>query len=116
MRASGCAREKPLSEVHPPVRQEVHRDPEGRRRPEAPGVHAEPAWLSLELLWKRLGRRLVSELRGQDALDAEVRHSASVHDPGCRFWRPLDRDPVFKRTSDGGSHFNVIMAVMTSEV
>lgn len=73
--------ERRLPEAHGSVRQEAwcrHRHRHRGGRPEVPGVQAE----SLQPVSVRgeVPRRLVSELRREDALDAEVGHAASVHD------------------------------------
>lgn len=81
---TGSIRAKRLSKAHPSVLQAAwhrHRDRDRRRRSEAPGVQSKSVRDSREISvrWEAHDRRLESELRGEDALDAEVRHSASVH-------------------------------------
>lgn len=82
---TGSVRVKRLPIAHPLVLQAAwhrHRHRDRRRRSEAPGVQTETAGdpPQVSVRGELHQRRLVSELRGQDALDAEVRHSASVHD------------------------------------
>lgn len=61
---------KPLSKGHPLVLLEAYGD--WRRRPGVPGIQTASLGEHLGLRWKRHDRWLVSELRGEDALDAEV--------------------------------------------
>ena len=77
---TGSTRVKRLSEARSSVLQAAWYRHRGR--PEAPGVWTEPGGepLQIQVRGGLHDRRLVSELRGEDALDAEVRHSASLHD------------------------------------
>jgi len=72
---AGSIRGKRIAETHLSVLQTArHRQQHRRRRPE----FGDP--LEIPARGEVHARRPESELRGKDALDAEVRHSAPVHD------------------------------------